>query len=119
MNKSKKLQRRIRRKLSIRRRINGSPDKPRLVVYRSLKHVYAQIIDDINGITLVNASSRDGEIAALNVSKKEASKKVGELIAKKALDKDIKKIAFDRNGYRYHGRIKELAESARKSGLDF
>ncbi len=108
----------VRRK----KRIFGSSDKPRLVVSRSLKYVYAQIIDDDSQQTLLGASEKSKELAdkLKDVeSRVEASKLVGEYLAKKALEKDIKKVVFDRNGYKYHGRVKALAEGAREGGLEF
>ncbi len=107
--------------MHIRKVIKGTPDKPRLTVYRSLNEIYAQIIDDVNGVTLLSASSLDKELRdKMSGAKKiEKSKMVGELIAKRALEKGIKVIKFDRNGYIYHGRVKALADSARESGLVF
>lgn len=100
----------------MRFRITGTPERPRLAVFRSAKHIYAQIIDDVKGVTLVSAST-------LNVNaegtKTDAAKAVGEAVAKKALDAGITKVVFDRGGNIYHGRIKALAEGARESGLDF
>jgi len=98
----------------------GTQERPRLCVYRSLKHIYAQIIDDIEGKTLVAASTLDPALkGTVKSSNKEAAKKVGELIAQKALDKGIKKVVFDRGGYKYHGRVAALAEGAREKGLEF
>jgi len=99
----------------------GTKERPRLCVYRSLKHIYAQIIDDIEGRTLVAASTLDPALRGTlsSTSNKEAAKKVGELIAQKALDKGIKKVVFDRGGYKYHGRVAALAEGAREKGLEF
>jgi len=116
----KKLSRQKRKK-RVRSRIQGTLDRPRLNVFRSLKHIYAQAIVDSTGQTLVSASSLSPELqgnfkAPGNV---EAAKKVGELIAKKCLEKGIKKVVFDRGGYLYHGRVKALAEAARASGLGF
>ena len=100
----------------LRYRIVGTPERPRLAVFRSAKHIYAQIIDDVKGVTLVSAST-------LNVNaegtKTDAAKAVGEAVAKKALDAGITKVVFDRGGNIYHGRIKALAEGAREAGLDF
>jgi len=114
----KKLSRRERRKLRIRKKIFGTKERPRLCVFRSNKHIYAQIIDDTEGKTLVSA--RDQE---LKLSEKktriEISYEVGKLIAQKALEKGIKKVVFDRSGYKYHGRVKALAEGARAGGLEF
>lgn len=103
-------------------RIFGSPERPRLVVYRSLRYIYGQIVDDANEKTLIGASNLSKEIKAdieKAKSKIEASKLVGEFLARKALEKKIKRVVFDRNGYKYHGRVKALAEGARQGGLDF
>ncbi|MDD4378155.1 MAG: 50S ribosomal protein L18 [Eubacteriales bacterium] len=111
---------RLRRHKRVRKAVVGTVERPRLNVYRSLKHIYAQIIDDRSGKTLVAASTLDEALASLpSKGDKEAAKKVGELIAKKALEKGIKAVVFDRGGYIYHGRIQELAEGARQCGLDF
>jgi len=112
---------RKRKHIRVRRKINGTQERPRLNVFRSLKGIYAQIIDDTKGNTLVAASSRD-EAIKTKISfggNKQAAKEVGKLIAQKALDYGIKKVVFDRGGYLYHGRIKELAEGAREGGLEF
>jgi len=109
---------RERRHLRVRKKVSGTTERPRLSVYRSEKNIYAQIIDDVKGITLVSASSLDKDFEGLG-SNKEAAKKVGELIAKKALDKGINNVIFDRGGFIYHGRVKELAEGAREAGLQF
>lgn len=113
--------RRRRRHLRVRRRVRGTPERPRLCVFRSWKHIYAQVIDDTTGHTLVAASSLDPELRKElphggNVA---AARRVGELIGKRALEKGIRKVAFDRGGYRYHGRVAALAEGARASGLEF
>jgi len=108
--------RRIRIKRSIRGKISGTADCPRLTVFRSNKQIYAQVIDDTTGTTLAAASSL--KIAG-KATKKETAAKVGELIAQNAKEAGIQAVVFDRNGYLYHGRIKELADSARKSGLKF
>ena len=102
----------------IRQRISGSPDRPRLVVFRSLKHIYAQIVDDSVGHTLVSASSLDKDFNAYggNIA---AAKSVGSTIAKKALDMGIKSVVFDRSGYIFHGRVSALAQAARDAGLIF
>jgi large subunit ribosomal protein L18 len=117
---SKNSSRKVRQK-RVRVKISGTTERPRLNVFRSSKNIYAQIIDDTKGITLVSASSLDPEIKG-NVSytgNKEASKLVGELVAKKAQEKGIKSVVFDRAGYIYHGRVKELGEGAREAGLEF
>ncbi|MCS7228875.1 MAG: 50S ribosomal protein L18 [Candidatus Kryptonium sp.] len=119
--RKKKLRREKIRK-RVRSRIFGTPERPRLSVYRSLKHIYAQIIDDTKGHTLVAMSSLSKEIAdqVKNAkTKTEVSKIVGLALAKKALEKGITKVVFDRNGYKYHGRVKALAEAAREGGLVF
>ena len=115
-----KTAKRARRKLYIRKRLSGTPERPRLVIFRSLKHIYAQIIDDTIGKTLVAVStiSKDVELKA-KAKKTEKSFMIGELIGKKALAAGITKVAFDRSGYHYHGRVKALADGARKAGLEF
>lgn len=112
---------RERRKLRIRRKIAGQPERPRLSVFRSGRHVYAQVVDDADGRTLAAAStlSRDLKSTLDNDSKTDAAKKVGALIAKSCLERKIDKVVFDRNGYLYHGRVKALAEAAREAGLKF
>lgn len=102
----------------VRAKISGTPERPRLNVFRSTKHIYAQIIDDVNGVTLASASSqsKDFEGDGGNVA---GAKAVGELIAKHAIEKGITEVVFDRGGYLYHGRIKELANGAREGGLKF
>ena len=109
---------RNRRHLRVRRKISGTPECPRLCMYRSNTNIYAQIIDDVNGNTLVSASTMDKEVKTKHANK-EAAKEVGALIAKRAKDKKIVDVVFDRSGYRYHGVVKELAESARQGGLNF
>ncbi len=111
----------MKRKTRVRSRVKGSSERPRLNVFRSLKHIYAQAIEDSTGRTLVSVSSLSPELKGSfkypgNV---EAAKKVGELIAKKCLEKGIQRAVFDRNGYLYHGRVKALAEAARAAGLIF
>ena len=109
---------RIKRHNRVRNKISGTSERPRLNVFRSAKHVYAQLIDDINGVTLVAASSLEKDFEG-NGGNKEAAKKVGQMIAKKAVDKGISEVVFDRSGYLYHGRVLELAEGARECGLKF
>jgi large subunit ribosomal protein L18 len=117
--KSKELAR-LRRKKRIRKRIKGTNDSPRLCVFRSAKHIYAQVIDDTKGETLASASTVSREIRDEKLSGNiEAAKKVGALIAKNSLDRNIKRVVFDRNGYKYHGRVKALALMAREKGLIF
>ncbi|MGD9605768.1 MAG: 50S ribosomal protein L18 [Bacilli bacterium] len=110
---------RMVRHLRIRKNISGTPTSPRLNVFRSNAHIYAQIIDDVAGITLVAASSIDKELKLTNGSNIEAATQVGTLVAKRALENKIEKVVFDRGGYLYHGRVKALAEAARAAGLKF
>lgn len=117
---SSKREIRGRRHRRVRKKIFGIPESPRLNIFRSLKHIYAQIIDDTVGNTLVSASTMDEKLretlkAGGNIS---AAKKVGGLIAERAIDKGIKKVVFDRGGYKYHGRVKALAEAAREGGME-
>jgi len=117
-----KLERRSRRKMHIKKHLQGRHPRPRLTIYRSLNEIYAQIIDDKDAKTLISASSIDKQLRTTTksgVKKIEKSKMVGQLIAKRAIEKDIKSVAFDRNGYLYHGRVKALAEAAREAGLQF
>ena len=113
-----KLSRRKRIKQGIRKRLTGSTERPRLSVYRSNKGIYAQIIDDIKGHTLVSASSLSKDFSAKG-TKIEQSKVVGKLVAEKAIAAGINQVVFDRNGYLYHGRVKSLADGAREAGLNF
>ncbi|MDD3534558.1 MAG: 50S ribosomal protein L18 [Candidatus Cloacimonetes bacterium] len=111
---------RSRRRAAIRKYLSGSAERPRLAVFRSIKHIYAQIIDDSKGITLVSMSSKAKSFEAGDAkSKTEISAVVGEKLGEKALAAGIKRIAFDRAGYKYHGRVKALADGARKAGLEF
>ena len=109
---------RQRRHMRVRRKISGTAERPRLCVYRSNSNIYVQIIDDVAGNTLVSASTLDKEIKTKH-SNKEAAKELGTLIAKRAADKKIVDVVFDRGGYIYHGVVKELAEAAREGGLKF
>lgn len=109
---------RVRRHARVRKKISGTAARPRLSVYRSEKNIYAQIIDDVNGVTLVSASSVDKDFDGVG-SNKESAQKVGTMVAKKALDKGIKTVVFDRGGFIYHGRIEALATAAREAGLEF
>ena len=113
-----KIERRQRIKFRIKKIVSGTAQKPRLAVFRSNSEIYAQIIDDTKGVTLVAASSRDKDLKASG-TKTEKAKQVGEAIAKKALAAGIETISFDRGGYLYHGRVKSLAEGAREGGLKF
>lgn len=108
---------RTKKKLRIRRKITGSTEKPRLSIFRSARHMYAQIIDDSKGVTLVAASTLD--VDGLKGSNKSTAAAIGKEIAKRALAKKIEAVVFDRNGYLYHGRIKSLADGAREAGLKF
>ncbi|MBT9139610.1 MAG: 50S ribosomal protein L18 [Dehalococcoidia bacterium] len=112
---------RKRRHFRVRRKLSGTNQRPRLNVFRSLKHVYAQLIDDVTGTTLVSASSLDPSISEGQVScgNKAVARLVGAMIARKAAEKGIKEVVFDRGGYLYHGRVKELADGAREAGLEF
>ena len=109
---------RIKRHQRVRKNISGTAERPRLNVYRSLNHIYAQIIDDTKGITLVSASSMDKDFTGYG-GNIEGAKAVGNLVAKKALEKGIKAVVFDRGGYVYHGRVAALADGAREGGLEF
>ena len=109
---------RLHRHKRVRGKISGTPERPRLNLFRSNTNIYAQVIDDVNGVTLCAASSMDKDFEGFG-GNKEAAKKVGSAIAKKAADKGITEVVFDRGGYIYHGRVKELAEAAREGGLKF
>jgi large subunit ribosomal protein L18 len=111
-----KQQRRVRRKRGLRKRIIGTPQRPRLTVYRSLQHMYAQIVDDMSGRTLASASTAQAKTAGGNVKMAET---VGTAIAERAKAAGITQVTFDRNGFKYHGRVKAVAEAARKGGLEF
>ncbi len=115
------IQGRERRKLRIRHKVSGTPERPRLTVFRSLSHIYAQAIDDVSGKTVGHCSTlaKDVKPQADDITKSEAAKLVGKTIAAQLKAKGITKIVFDRNGYLYHGRIKALAEGAREAGLEF
>jgi len=115
--KNKKAARRSRVKRSVRGKISGTPERPRLTVYRSNKNIYAQLIDDIAGRTLVAASSLEDSLEAGNPIS--VSQQVGKRLAERAQEAGVEKTVFDRNGYRYHGRVKALAEGAREGGLQF
>jgi large subunit ribosomal protein L18 len=121
MSRSTAIEARTRRHRRVRQKVSGTADRPRLCVFRSLNHIYAQVIDDSRGHTLVTASTLDAEIAADSKSKKKTARAemVGALLAKRAIDKGISQVAFDRGGSQYHGRVKALAEAARKGGLKF
>ena len=121
VSKDSKKENRIKKHQRIRNRFAGTAERPRLAVFRSNEHMYAQIIDDTNGRTLCAASTTEKELKASlkSTSNIEAAKAVGELIAKRALDKDIKEVVFDRGGFLYHGKIQALADAAREAGLQF
>ncbi|MGO4890133.1 50S ribosomal protein L18 [Anaerobacillus sp. MEB173] len=110
---------RKKRHAHVRRTVTGTAERPRLNVFRSSKHIYAQLIDDVSGVTIASASSLDKELNLENGGNVEAAKKVGELVAKRAVEKGHETVVFDRGGYLYHGRIKELADAARQAGLQF
>ena len=118
INKPSSNEARLRRHKRVRGKIFGTAQKPRLCVFRSLKNIYAQVIDDENGKTLASASSLDKEFNQYG-GNKEAAKLVGQAVAKAALDKGITEVVFDRGGYIFHGRVQELAEGAREAGLKF
>lgn len=118
IKKYDKLKKRKRRHFRIRRKISGTLDIPRLCVFRSSKNIYAQLIDDENGVTLVSASTLDKDYEGIG-SNKEAAREIGKKLARRAKEKSINKVVFDRNGYLYHGRVLELAEGAREEGLQF
>jgi len=117
----KKRTARLKRKQRVRKTLSGSEQRPRLTVYRSLRHIYAQIILDTEGKTLCQASTLEAEVRKklMGTSDKEAAKRVGEVVAERALAANVKEVVFDRNGFLYHGRVKALAEGAREKGLVF
>ena len=109
----------MKRHERVRKHVTGTAERPRLNVFRSLNNIYAQIIDDTKGVTLVSASTLDKELKSNYGGNKEAAKAVGQLVAKRAKDAGITKVVYDRGGYLYHGRVKELADGAREGGLEF
>ena len=111
--------RRYRRHLRVRKRVSGSAERPRLVVFRSLKHIYAQLVNDDQGLVLLGVSDRTEGIAVDGAGKIAKGKAAGKLLAQRAKDKGITKVVFDRAGYRYHGRVKAVADGAREGGLEF
>jgi len=119
MAKMNKSEARTKRHLRIRASLTGTPSRPRVSVFRSSKNIYAQIIDDVNGVTLVSASSVEKDNKLANGGNVDAAKVVGKLLAERATQKNIKSVVFDRSGYLYHGRVKALAEAARAAGLEF
>ncbi|MBT2658693.1 MULTISPECIES: 50S ribosomal protein L18 [Bacillaceae] len=110
---------RKKRHARVRAKLSGTSARPRLNVYRSNKHIYAQLIDDMNGVTLASASTIEKDFALESTSNLEAAKAVGELVAKRAVEKGITAVVFDRGGYLYHGRVQALADAARENGLQF
>ena len=118
VSKKDRNQARLHRHTRVRGKISGTAECPRLNVFRSLNHIYAQIIDDVKGVTLVSASSTEKDFG-MNDGNKEAARKVGALVAERALKNGIETVVFDRGGYIYHGRVQELAEGAREGGLKF
>ena len=120
MDKAKhKTVRRTRRHIGIRKRVEGLPTRPRLSVYKSLNHMYAQVIDDLAGKTIASASTRDADLKLDNTGNSDAAAAVGALLAKRAKAAGISTVAFDRGGFKFHGRVKALADAARKEGLKF
>jgi large subunit ribosomal protein L18 len=121
MSRSTGVAARKRRHVRVRRKVSGTAERPRLAVFRSLNHIYAQVIDDARGHTLVTASTLDAEIAgdSKGKNKSKQAEMVGALLARRAAEKGIKQVAFDRGGSQYHGRVRALAEAARKGGLEF
>ena len=115
-NKRKQL---ASRHIRVRKKVSGSKSRPRLAVFRSSKHIYAQIIDDINANTIASASSLDADGKSEGETKSESAKIIGSSIANRAISKGIKSVVFDRGGFKYHGRVKSLADAARKGGLEF
>lgn len=118
INKPDKNKARLKRHRRVRKNISGTAERPRLNVFRSSKHIYAQIIDDVAGKTLVAASTMDKDFNEYG-GNADAAKKIGEIVAKRAIEKNIKSVVFDRGGYVYHGRVAALAEGAREGGLEF
>ena len=119
INKTARNDLRKKRHLRIRTSLIGTPSRPRINVFRSAKNIYAQIIDDVNGVTLASASSVEKDNKLANGGNIEAAKVVGKLLAERATAKNIKSVVFDRSGYLYHGRVKALADAAREAGLEF
>lgn len=122
MGSKNKIEARLKRKKGVRKKIKGTSERPRLTVFKSSKHIYVQAIDDLTASTLLEASSMSKDLAAQMSGKggnREGAAVIGEIIAKRALEKGINRVVFDRNGFLYHGRIKALAEAARKQGLEF
>ena len=118
VSKADKNAARVKRHYRVRNKISGTTERPRLNVFRSAKHIYAQIIDDVNGVTLAAASTTEKSFENYG-GNKEAAREVGKIVAQRAIEKGITAVVFDRSGYLYHGRVKELAEGAREGGLQF
>ena len=114
-----KIERRAKIKMRVRKIVKGTAERPRMNIFRSNKEIYAQLIDDVQGVTLLNASSKSKDIAGQTGTKSEKAAMVGKAIAEKALAAGIETVVFDRGGYLYHGRVKQLADAARKGGLKF
>ncbi len=110
---------RLRRHRRVRRSLTGTVDRPRLVVFRSARHIYAQVVDDVSGRTLASASTLDGALKGSGGPKRESARRVGSLVAERARASGVERVAFDRGGYAYHGRVAALAEGAREGGLQF
>ncbi|ANE46797.1 50S ribosomal protein L18 [Paenibacillus swuensis] len=119
ITKADKNKARLKRHLRVRKKIQGTTERPRLNIYRSSKHMYAQIIDDVRGVTIASASTVDKEVDISNGGNVEAARQVGALIAKRAKDAGLDRVVFDRGGYLYHGRVQALADAAREAGLEF
>lgn len=119
ITKQDKNKTRKKRHIRVRSKISGTASRPRLNIFRSNQHLYAQVIDDVNGVTIASASTMEKDFGLENTGNTEAAVKVGELVAKRASEKGIKSVVFDRGGYLYHGRVKALAEAARENGLEF
>ncbi|MHC4991181.1 MAG: 50S ribosomal protein L18 [Planctomycetota bacterium] len=120
MNRNElKNQRRTRRKKGLRKHVIGGPNRPRMTVFRSNKHMYVQVIDDLGGRTVASASTLDKEQRPDNGGNRDAAAVVGKLVAERAMSAGVKEVVFDRAGYRYHGRVKSLADAAREAGLKF
>lgn len=119
INKGDKNEARLKRHLRVRKKIQGTSERPRLNIFRSSKHMYAQIVDDTKSVTLAAASTKEKELTVGNGGNIEAARKVGELIAARAKEKGVERVVFDRSGYLYHGRVKALADAAREGGLEF
>lgn len=121
LKKIDKNQRRLGRHYSIRNKITGTPERPRLNIYKSSKHIYAQVIDDATGTTLASASTLDKDLRdqVAELTKSDAAKLIGKAVGERAKNKGVKSVIFDRGGYLYHGRVKLLADGARESGLEF